>query len=144
MSSQELQIAEAMLAVFKDRDLDAVLTDEEMSPYLDPAFEVHEEPDLPGGRVWSGYDGARGWRAEMADRWQTVELEDERWIERPGLIVLLATMRSTGRGAGVTVDSPIGQVIEFREGRVRRVRYFRSHDEALELAQSLDPEFANA
>jgi hypothetical protein len=57
---------------------------------------------------------------------------------------MLGGMKAKGKGAGVTVDAPLGQVFEFTDGRLIRVRYFRSHDQALELAASLDQSLADA
>jgi hypothetical protein len=141
VSSPELDIAKGTVAGFDARE---EVSDEVLGAIADPGIEIHEEPDLPGGRVWSGYDGVRAWRAEMSDRWEAIDVDVERWIERPGLVVMLGGMRAKGKGAGVTVDAPLGQVFEFTDGRLSRVRYFRSHDQAFELAASLDRTFADA
>jgi hypothetical protein len=141
VSSPELDIALGLLDGFDARE---ELADEQLGLFADPGIEIHEEPDLPGGRVWSGYDGARAWRAEMWDRWEAIDVEVERWIERPGVVVMLGGMKAKGKGAGVTVDAPLGQVLEFTDGRLSRVRYFRSHEQALELAASLDGTFGDA
>jgi hypothetical protein len=141
VSSVELEIAQGLVATFDERQ---EFTDEQIAPFADPAVEIHEEPDLPGGRVWSGYEGIRAWRAEMWQRWETIDLGVDRWIESPGLVVMLGEMRATGKGAGVTVEAPLGQVLEFTEGRLSRLRYFRSHEQALELAASLDRSLADA
>jgi hypothetical protein len=136
-----LEIAKGTIAGFDERE---ELTDEVLSTIADPTIQIHEEPDLPGGRVWSGYDGVRAWRAELFDRWETINVDVERWIEGPGLVVMLGGMRAKGKGAGVTVDASLGQVYEFTDGLLSRVRYFRSHEQALELAASLDRSFADA
>jgi hypothetical protein len=141
VSSPELDIAKGVVGDFGAR---GEITEEALGALADPHIEIHEEPDLPGGRIWTGYDGVRAWRAEMWDRWEAIDLDVERWIERPGLVVMLGGMRAKGKGAGVTVDAPLGQVYEFTDGRLSRVRYFRSHDQALELAASLDRTFADA
>ena len=141
MSSPELDIAKGMIAGFGTRE---EITDEVLGAVADPCIEIHEEPDLPGGRIWSGYEGVRAWHAEVFDRWESIEVDVERWIERPGLVVMLGGMTAKGKGAGVTVDTPLGQVFEFTDGRLSRVRYFRSHDQALDLAASLDEAFADA
>jgi SnoaL-like domain len=141
VSSAELEIAQGLIESFDSRE---EFSDEQMAPFVDPAIEFHEEPDLPGGGVWSGYDGMRAWRTEMWERWEAIDLEVDRWIESPGVVVMLGRMKATGKGAGVTVDAPLGQVFEFTGGRLRRLRYFRSHEQALELAASLDRSFADA
>jgi hypothetical protein len=141
VSSPELNIAKGLIADFGSRE---ELTDELLGTFANPNIEIHEEPDLPGGQVWSGYDGARAWRAELWERWEEIDLDVERWKERPGVVVMLGSMKAKGRGAGVTVDAPLGQVFEFTGRRLSRVRYFRSHAQALELAASLDVTFADA
>ncbi len=57
---------------------------------------------------------------------------------------MLGTMEATGRGAGVTVSAPLGQVFEFADGRIRRIRYFRSHRQALDAAESIEAEVSDA
>jgi SnoaL-like protein len=139
--SAELDIAKGLVGAFDSRE---EISDEQIAAIVDPSIEIHEEPDLPGGRVWSGYEGARAWRAELWDRWEAIEIEVDRWIESSDVVVMLGKLKATGKGAGVTVDAPLGQVFEFTDGRFSRLRYFRSHEQALELAASLDRSFANA
>jgi ketosteroid isomerase-like protein len=49
---------------------------------------------------------------------------------------VLALVRLEGRGKGsrVQVDSPLGVVIEFRDGKISRVRGYLDHDDALRAA----------
>ena len=47
-------------------------------------------------------------------------------------------------GEWMTLVALNWQVLEFTDGQLSRVRYFRSHEQALELAASLDGTFADA
>ena len=49
-------------------------------------------------------------------------------------VLLLGRTEGRGRGSGVQVDSPIGVVFDFRDGKMSRVRAYLDHGEALRAA----------
>ena len=68
------------------------------------------------------------------DAWEEVRFETERVIYSGDEVVALGQVRGRGRGAGIEVARPHGEIWTFRDGRAIRMRWFHSHSEALEAA----------
>src|SRR5262245_16252221 len=71
----------------------------------------------------------RTWTEEFEDWSQRVE----RLIDAGDRVIALTRQSAVGKGSGAQVDLELGQVYEFEEGRLIRVRYC-SYDEALKAA----------
>jgi ketosteroid isomerase-like protein len=100
--------------------------------------EVDSEMELHSrmlGRVLRGVDGLRAWFREIDeqfDRWQ-LEIEEIREVD-PDRLVVLGSIHLRGRESGVQFEQPMGWLIDFRDGRFRRMRMFPDRGEALEAA----------
>jgi ketosteroid isomerase-like protein len=68
------------------------------------------------------------------DAWEEVRFETERIISSGDEVVALGQVRGRGRGAGIEVARPHGEIWTFRDGRAIRMRWFHSHAETLEAA----------
>ena len=55
-------------------------------------------------------------------------------IDKGDTLVALGVLRGHIRGPGMEVESPHGQIWTFRDGRVIRMQWFNTHDEALQVA----------
>jgi ketosteroid isomerase-like protein len=120
---------------FAQGDLERIL------PLLHSDFELHEEPELPGGRVWHGPDGFRAYLNEAGARWRelVVEIDDVTPVNS-STVVVSGTMRGTGSMSGADVDARFGHVFELRDGLAVRMRMFFDREQALEAADSADNE----
>jgi ketosteroid isomerase-like protein len=105
------------------------------TPRLDeihPEIEVHTAiASAFRGEPFRGYEGVREWLAavdESFERWD-VELDDIH--ELGDVAVVLGAVHARGRGSGLELDLPTALVIDFRDGRVIRIRIFQDRDEAL-------------
>jgi ketosteroid isomerase-like protein len=49
-------------------------------------------------------------------------------------IVASGRLRARGRASGAEIESPISWIVEFRQGKVVRIRDYLDFDEALEAA----------
>jgi ketosteroid isomerase-like protein len=47
---------------------------------------------------------------------------------------MLGGLKGLGKGSGIPVDSPLGMVLDFRDGRILRIRGYLNHGEALRAA----------
>ena len=107
---------------------------EGLVPFLDPEFEFHEPPEQPGARVFHGHDEARrGW-ARWSEAWikQSSDLTES--IELPdGRILALATQRFRGRD-GIELTQQSGNILSFRDGKVRRWEAYWERETALQAA----------
>jgi ketosteroid isomerase-like protein len=102
----------------------------------DSEWIIETDAPIVGRRVWRGREGflefMRTW-TEQFDDWsfqveRLVDVGDDR-------VVALTHQSATGRESGVPVELNVGEVWEFEEGRLVRVRNYRSQAEALEAAR---------
>jgi ketosteroid isomerase-like protein len=63
--------------------------------------------------------------------WEEVRFEPERIIDSGDEVVALGQVRGRGRGAGIEVARPHGEIWTFRDGRAIQMRWFHSHSETL-------------
>jgi ketosteroid isomerase-like protein len=66
------------------------------------------------------------------DAWEDFRFEVHRVIDSGDEVLALGQISVRGRATGIEVAQPHGQIWEFRDGRVVRLRWFTSHREALE------------
>jgi ketosteroid isomerase-like protein len=99
--------------------------------------EWYDPPEAPGSGVHRGVQNIRRYFDELleiaADGWN-VEVDA---IEGVGRDCVLIRARSVlvGRESGVPIADGLFQLVDLADGRVRRVRNFRSSAEALEAVR---------
>jgi ketosteroid isomerase-like protein len=89
-------------------------------------------PDMQG--EFHGLDRARDYYARWASAWAEWDWEIEEAREHGDLVVTRARLTGRGRGSGLVLDMRVGQIWEFRHGKVVRHEAFPSWNEALEAA----------
>jgi ketosteroid isomerase-like protein len=130
MSQANMETAKRVIDAFNRRDVDAIL--ECVNPDLEwfPAMPV-----APGGGALRGREGIESYIREVNDTWEEYRVvgQDFRDLGDDQLLVL---SRVEGRGAGSRglVDAAMGQMFDFRDGRISRVRTYLDHGEALRAA----------
>jgi ketosteroid isomerase-like protein len=117
------------VAAYNRRDLDGFLA------VCDPDVESYPITSAAEGGVYRGYEGVRGWWENMEVAWGD-SLHAEATDVRDLGDRLLALGRLTGRGvgSGIELDTELGWLIEFRDGRVMRWWAFSRHADALDAA----------
>ena len=115
------------------RDSDAVLA------LYHPEVEWVPGGDHPlGGMIGEarGSEGLRRWMREWHQMWEEYEDTLEELIAAEGeKVVSVSTMRGRGRGSGVSVESTSNAgVWTIRDGRIIRVEWFGTREQALEAA----------
>jgi len=106
-----------------------------LSPdFLAAEVEWVNPPDAVEPGVRQGIDSFNEAISSIFDAWKEVRFETERVIDSDDEVVALGQVWGSGRGAGIEVARPHGQIWTFRDGRVIRMRWFHSHSEALEAA----------
>jgi ketosteroid isomerase-like protein len=130
VSEQDVDVARRALEAFNRRDFDVLVE------LITPDIEWY--PAMPGA-VKDGYIGRAGVEAylgEVRNTWKDYRARSSVFSERPGGVLVLGRAEGQGRDAGVKVDSPLGMVIDFRDGRISRVRSYLDHDEASHAAHT--------
>jgi ketosteroid isomerase-like protein len=135
MSQENVEIVRRLWDAASRRDVEAVLA------LYDPEveFDVSRHPltSLIGGRrVYRGHEGLRSFFRERSEALENVEDVYEELIDAGDHVVAVARIRGRGRGSGVEVELPHGAaVLTIREGKVVRVVFLPTRDEALEALE---------
>jgi ketosteroid isomerase-like protein len=103
------------------------------------AFLENVDPDVEicvvslqvtGEAPYRGYEGYRQWIDAMEESFEVWELHPQTFEEHHDSVLVLGAMRLRGRGSGVELEQETGWIVDVRDGRMRRLRSFLSHDEA--------------
>jgi ketosteroid isomerase-like protein len=87
------------------------------------------------GHVAYGRDEVQAWLRQWYSAWENVEDELEELIDSDGdRVVSVMTQRGRGRGSGIEVADRIAAVWVIRDGRVAKVTWFPTREQALEAA----------
>jgi ketosteroid isomerase-like protein len=70
---------------------------------------------------------------EFAAHWQTVRIEPHEFIEAREHVVVAWSLRGVGRD-GIEVETDVTWTWTLTDGRVKRVAYFPTREEALKAA----------
>jgi ketosteroid isomerase-like protein len=101
----------------------------------DPEIEFTSRFTAVEGRT---YQGHAGWAAYLADAdvaWENFRITVEECIlAGPERLIAVERVEALARGSGVQLDQPTYAVQQFRDGKVLRMRTYRSRQEALEAA----------
>jgi ketosteroid isomerase-like protein len=109
---------------FNERDFDEFLRmfDEEIEFF--PLRSAIEGP-------YSGHAGMRKWWADTAENWEVFQIDaDELRDLDDGRLVAAGVIHAKGKGGGVPLEIPTSWLLELRNGRVTRVKFFFDREEA--------------
>ena len=134
MSQEHVEIVRSVFDAVARRDVERVLS------LYDPEVEVRFAPGTLMDRLgqaggFYGVEGLRRFDRELRQAFEDFETNCEELIDAGELVVSASRYRARGRGSGIEVDGPpqFG-VWTIRDGRVTRVVWFDTRDEALEAA----------
>ena len=129
MSQQNVEIVRRVSDAYNRRDVEAMLDD------LHPEIEWHPWLQIQfggGATVYRGHQGVRNGIRDGEDAFSEVqtELSDVRAIgER---VVAIGRLRGRGKESGAITESAIAWIVEFKSGKVIRVREYLDPKQALE------------
>jgi uncharacterized protein len=132
MSREDVQVVRRVYDAVARRDAEAVLA------LYDPDVEWDMSRgawgDLEGGGLHHGHEGLRSWFRTQYEVWQKWEDNPDELLDAGKHVVSVVSSRSRGRSSGVEVESHHAAVWTIREGKVVRVAWFPTREEALEAA----------
>jgi ketosteroid isomerase-like protein len=132
MSQEHVDTVRRALEAWNADDLDAFLVE------LDADVEWHPsiEPGLEGTTtVIRGHEGARSaWREYRGEAWERLLNRPQEFRDLGESVLVLGQLDVTARTTGIEFSHEIGELVEFRAGKIARVRDFLTHAEALEAA----------
>ena len=132
MSEENVEAVQRLVEAWNADDLDAFLAD------LDADIEWHPsiEPGLEGRTtVFRGHDEARrAWKEYRGEAWERLISRPQEFRDLGESVLALGPIDLTARATGIEFSQEIGQLVEFRAGKIIRVRDFLTHAEALDAA----------
>ena len=134
MSRENVEIVRQVFDAAARRDQATLLA------LYDPEVELDtSRPGTPGemagSGVYRGLDGLRTWFRSWHEAWEDLVDDCEELVEAGERVVSVSTIRARGRTSGAEVTSRrYSGVWTIRAGRVTRVVWFPTREEALEAA----------
>jgi ketosteroid isomerase-like protein len=131
MSRENVEAFKRGVDAFNRRDLEANLD------VLDPEVVQHLAlPAMFGGQstVYRGHEGVRELWRDLGEAFAEFRIEITKIRDMGERIVVIGELRGRGRVSRAEVESPIGYVVELRNGKAIRIDDYFEPDEALEAA----------
>ena len=123
------ELVRRLFDAFGRADFDAALA------LVDEDVDWGEPPDMPDtGGGYRGHAGLRAGFGRFMGAWEELRVDLEEVTEVGERVVALTHWVGRSRGTGLEVDQRVAQVYELHEGKVAKVRQFRTRDEALAAA----------
>jgi ketosteroid isomerase-like protein len=127
MSQENVEIVRRCCDAFDRRDYDGALA------FLDPEVE-YELLQFPDGEVYRGLDGVREAFRIWLGTWENYRQERGELIEVGGEVIVPTCEYGRGKGSGLELDRLTYGVWTLRVGKVTRIRFYATEEEALEGA----------
>ena len=129
MSRENVEVVRRVYEAVVRRDTDAVLAlyDSEVEwDYTRGLFA-----DVVGG-IYRGHDGLRRFFRDWNEAWDIVEYDQEPLIDAGDYVVSVVRTRGRGRTSGLEINALSTAVWTVRRGKVVRVVWFPTREEALD------------
>ena len=125
MSQENVILARNAVAAFNRRDVPAL---------VELTTDDFQWVTWTGTVESSVYDGAKGLAAyfQDADVWEVLDLDPQEFRDLGDKVLVVGTFHARGGGSGAEVRAPYYSAFFVSEGKLARVRSFRTEDEALE------------
>ena len=132
MSQENVESVQRAVEAWNADDLDAFLAE------LDADVEWHPaiQPGLEGrATTYRGHEGARTvWGEDRGEAWERLTNRPEELRDLGESVLALGHLDLTARTTGIAFSQEVGEVFDFRAGKIVRIRDFLTHAEALETA----------
>jgi len=126
VSQENVEVAREFWAAYKNGGIEAT------SCYYALDAVVEDIPELPDGRTYVGFDGARERYWHFVRVWGDFSIEPVEFIDAGGdSVVVAAAMVGSAPGSGLPLDAPAVFVWEVRDQKIVRDRVFISKQAAL-------------
>ncbi len=128
MASSNLGQVKAGLEAFNADDFDRALET------LSGDFTWDTTRAVPDGQVYVGREAIKRYWLDIGDRWTSLTIEADEWIESGDQVLMLGRLVGVGSGSGVPVVGPWCQVWSFEGDALVRCDNFSDPDAALAAA----------
>ena len=131
MSQENVEIVRRVSDAYNRRDVGAMLDE------LHPEIEWHPWLQLQLGgaaTVYRGHQGVRKGIRELEEAFSEIEAQQTEIRDLGERVVAIGHLRGRGNESGAITESAIAWIVEFKSGKVIRVREYLDPKEALEAA----------
>jgi len=131
MSQNNVEIVRRVADAYNSRDVGAMLAE------LDPEIEWYPWLQVQlGGEdtVYRGHQGVRKGVRDGEEAFSEIRAEPSELRDLGERVLAIGHLRARGRESGAITESAIAWIVEFKSGKVVRVREYLDPNEALEAA----------
>lgn len=132
MSRENVEIVRQVYDAVARRDTAAVLA--LYDPQVEWDYSRGGVEAMLGGR-YQGHEGLRRWFRDWYEVFENVEHDFEELIDAGEHVIAIASTRGRGRASGAEVEMHHIGVWTIREGRITRVAWFPTREEAFEAVR---------
>jgi ketosteroid isomerase-like protein len=135
MSQENVEAFKRAVAAYNRRDIDTFVD------AFDPEVEWYSLTQVMFGgeqAVYRGHPGIREGVSDIDEALAEMQIECSEIQELAETLVVIGRVRGHGRASGVQLDSPINWVVDFRGGRITRMKDYLDAKNALEAAGLLE------
>ena len=100
---------------------------------VDADIEIVDH-DIPDAGNYRGHAGLGKWLQDWESAWESWEVEAGELIDADDVVVAVFTMVARGKGSGASATRRNATVNIVRNGRVSRIDYYTTEEEALSAA----------
>jgi uncharacterized protein len=113
-----------------ESNLDAMLE------IVDPDVVIRDRPESPDPRTYHGHEGARQALESSDETFDGFELVPEDFIVEGDYVIVVLTMRGTGRGSGITLEERIAHQWKVRDGKAVALQVYSDPEDAIRDARA--------
>jgi ketosteroid isomerase-like protein len=124
MSQENLELARNAVAAFNRRDVRALV---EMTT---DDFQWVTWTGTVESTVYDGAEGLAGYFQD-ADVWEVLNLDVQEYRDLGEQVLVVGMFHARGGGSGAEIHAPYYSAFLFSQGKLARVRSFRTEEEAL-------------
>jgi ketosteroid isomerase-like protein len=131
MSQENVEAFRRAIDAYNRRDIEAFLE------VFDPMVETHPLTLAMFGQeatMYRGHEGIRQFIQDVDEALPQMQVEQLEIRDLGERIVASGRLHARGRTSGAEIESPVGWLVDFKDGRVIRMRDYLNFTEALEAA----------
>jgi ketosteroid isomerase-like protein len=103
---------------------------------IDPDVVIIDH-DIPDAGDYRGHDGMRKWlEDDWGSAWESFTVEPEFIEDREDVVLSVFTVVARGKGSGVETRRRNASLNTVRDGRVTRIEYYTTEEEARAACRS--------
>jgi ketosteroid isomerase-like protein len=114
MSQENVEVVRSAVAAI------AVGDRERAFAFFDPQIVVDATRYVFNPATYVGFEGLRQMAAATDETWEGIHMEAVEFIDAGDQVVVIGRLVGKGKGSGVEVAQPAGQVCTLRNGRIVR------------------------